>query len=334
MFPFAENSESLLEYAFQIQSQAFQESTKRNMRTQLNAYILFCEYYDLVPFPVSKRSFLAYLIFLSRSLSCYRSVINYINILKHINRSLGADFSFMHDYDAFLTLRALRRVMSDSVRITHPVTIDMLLNCFHFFDWANSLHVCMHAAFLVAFFSFLRISNLVPYKSSDLGSSKAYFLMRSDVSFSATGAVLRVYRTKTIQFHQRVLEIPLPLIPNSILCPVSALKNYFSLVPAPLDSPLFMVSVGSGIKPVLASHFNRFFKACVRAAGFDPQHFSSRSFRQGGATFAFNCGAPSEFIKAQGDWQSDAYLIYLKLSTQKKLDILRSISTRLSHITL
>ena len=95
-----------------------------------------------------------------------------------------------------------------------------------------------------------------------------------------------------------------------------------------------MVSVGSGIKPVLASHFNRFFKACVRAAGFDPQHFSSRSFRQGGATFAFNCGAPSEFIKAQGDWQSDAYLIYLKLSTQKKLDILRSISTRLSHITL
>ena len=35
------------------------------MRTQLNAYILFCEYYNLVPFPVSKRSFLAYLIFLS-----------------------------------------------------------------------------------------------------------------------------------------------------------------------------------------------------------------------------------------------------------------------------
>ena len=95
-----------------------------------------------------------------------------------------------------------------------------------------------------------------------------------------------------------------------------------------------MVSEGSGINPVLASHFNRFFKACVLAAGFIPQHFSSRSFRQGGATFAFNCGAPSEFIKAQGDWHSDAYLVYLKLSTQKKLDILHSISTPLSHISL
>ena len=60
-----------------------------------------------------------------------------------------------------------------------------------------------------------------------------------------------------------------------------------------------MVSEGSVIKPVLVSHFNRFFKACVRAAGFNPKQFSSRSFRQGGATFAFNCGAPSEFIKAK-----------------------------------
>lgn len=299
------------------------------MRTQLNAYILFCEYYHLAPFPFSKRSFLAYLVFLSRSLSCYRSVINYINILKHINRSPGADFCFMHDRDTFLTLRALRRVMSDFVRITHPVTIDMLINCFQLFDWTNSLHVRIHAAFLDAFFSFLRISNLVPYKSSDLGSNKAYFLIRSDVSFSAAATVLRVYRTKTIQFHQCVLEIPLPLIPNSILCPVSALKNYISLVPAPLESPLFMISEGSGIKPFRASHFNRFFKSCVRATGFIPQYFSSRSFRQVGATFALNCGAFSEFIKAQGVWQSDAYLLYLKLSTHKKLDILRSISTRI-----
>ena len=304
------------------------------MRTQLNAYILFCEHFNLSPFPVSKPSFLAYLAFLSKSLSCYRSVVNYINILKHINRSLGVDFSFMHDYDAFLTLRALRRVMGDSVRITHPVTVDMLLNIFHIFDWSNPLHVCMHAAFLVAFFSFLRISNLVPYKASDMAAVNTYFLKREDVSFSAHGAVLRIFKTKTIQFRQRVLQIPLPVIPNSILCPVAALKACLSLVPAPLSAPLFMVPVANSAKPLLAAHFNRFLKACASATGFDPNHFSSRSFRQGGATFVFNCGAPTEFIKAQGDWQSDVYLIYLKLSTQKKLHILCAISSRLSHIRL
>ena len=110
----------------------------------------------------------------------------------------------------------------------------------------------MHAAFLVPFFSFLPISNFVPYKSSNLGSSKAYFLTHSDVSFSTAGVVLRVYRTKTIQIHQRVLEIPLPLTPNSILRPVSEHKNYFSLVPAPFESPLFMVSEGSGFYSVFS----------------------------------------------------------------------------------
>ena len=104
--------------------------------------MLFCEHFNFSPFPVSKQSFLAYLAFLSQSLSCYRSVVNYINILKHINRSLGEDLSFMHDDDAFLTLRALRRVMGDSVRITDPVTVDILLNIFHIFDWSNPLFVC------------------------------------------------------------------------------------------------------------------------------------------------------------------------------------------------
>ena len=124
------------------------------MRTQLNSYLLFCDYCAFEPFPVSKQAFLAYLAFLSKSLSCYRSLVNYVNILKHINKSLGADFSFMHNYDAFLTQRALRRIMGDSVRVTHPVTVDILLNIFQHFDFSNQLHICMHALFLVAFFFF------------------------------------------------------------------------------------------------------------------------------------------------------------------------------------
>ena len=333
-FCFPDNAAQLLDYANNIQSFAFQESTKRNMRTQLNAYLLFCDYCSFNPFPVSKQAYLAYLAFLSKSLSCYRSLVNYVNILKHINKSLGVDFSFMHDYDAFLTQRALRRIMGDSVRVTPPVTVDILLNVFHHFDWSNQLHFCMHALFLVAFFSFLRISNLVPYTFAASHSVNAYFLKRQDVSFTATGAVLRVYRTKTIQFKQRVLEIPLPYIPNSVMCPVTALKQYFSTVPNFASSPLFMVNHSGSFKPILAAHFNRFFKSCITTVGLEPGNFSSRSFRQGGATFAFNCGAPTEFIKAQGDWQSDAYLIYLKLSTKKKLDIFQAISGSLSGVTI
>ena len=139
----------------------------------------------------------------------------------------------------------------------------------------------MHAAFLFAFFSFLRISSLVPYKLTDLVSDKPYFLKCSDVSFITSGAVLQVYRAKTIQFNQRVPELSLPVIPNSVLCPVSTLKNYLSLVPSLHDMPLFVVEEGSGIKPILVSHFNRFLKSCVLAAGFNPNHFSTLSDKGG-----------------------------------------------------
>ena len=189
----------------------------------------------------------------------------------------------------------------------------------------------MRAAFLVAFFSFLRISNLVPYTLSEVQSSASFFLRCRDISFTAAGAYLHVFKTKIIQFKQKILEMPLPVIPNSILCPVTALTTYFTLVPASSNSPVFLAPHGSGFTPVLARHFNLFLKRCVSSIGEDPWHFPSCSFRNGGATFAFNCGAPTEFIKAQGDWKSDAYLVYLTLSSSQKLALLNAITTNLAN---
>ena len=176
--------------------------------------------------------------------------------------------------------------MGDRVYHTFPITIDISLRIFQSFQPRNVFHACMRAASLVAFFSFLRISNLVPYTLSEVHSSASFFLRCWDITFTAAGAYLHVFKTKTIQFKQKILEIPLPVIPNSILCPVTALTTYFTLVPASSNSPVFLAPHGSGFTPVLARHFNLF--RCVSSIGEDPSHFSSRSFRKGGATFAFN----------------------------------------------
>ena len=238
--------------------------------------ITFCAHYQFSPFPVSKHVFLAYLVFLSQSLASYQSLLNYTNILKHINSALGADLSFMSDYDCPLTQRGLRRMMGDRISHTFPITADILLRIFQSFQPRNVFHVCMRAAFLVAFFSFLRISNLVPYTLSEVHSSTSFFLHRRDISFTASGAYLHVFKTETIQFKQRILEIPLPVIPNSILCPVNTLTTYFRLVPASYDSLVFLAPHGSGFTPVLARHFSLFLKRCVSSIGEDPSHFSLR----------------------------------------------------------
>ena len=99
--------------------------------------------------------------------------------------------------------------------------------------------------------------------------------------------------------------------------------------PSTLDKNLHsfvMNGRGGGVnRPILAHQYNAFIKASLSAIGLN----SAR----GGATFAFSHEAPTAFIKAQGDWKSDAYLVYLTLSTENKFKILHSITNRLSAST-
>ena len=125
----------------------------------------------------------------------------------------------------------------------------------------------------------------------------------SNVTFTAQGALLRVTCTKTIQFQQRVLEIPLPYIPGSPICPITALKTYLANSPRPDQSPLFGCRSHGSFQPILAHQYNAFIKASVAAISLDPKKYASHSFHCGGATFAFACHASTAFIKAQGDWQ-------------------------------
>lgn len=98
----------------------------------------------------------------------------------------------------------------------------------------------MRALFLVFFYSFLRISNLVPYQLSDIADPQACHLTPSNVTFTSQGALLHITHTKTIQFCEQQLEIPLPCILGSPLCPVTALQQYLANVQLPPSSPLFV----------------------------------------------------------------------------------------------
>ena len=60
------------------------------------------------------------------------------------------------------------------------------------------------------------------------------------------------------------------------------------------------------------------------------RRFSGHSLRRGGATFAFQCGIPSELIKLQGDWRSDAYMLYLSLPLADRLVLSNIVSDHVS----
>jgi integrase len=107
-------------------------------------------------------------------------------------------------------------------------------------------------------------------------------------------------------------------VPNSVLCPVKAFKNMVRLNPALPSEPAFNFKRGKKVTPVQYNFLQKFLKTCVNSIGLDGSKFSSHSFRRGGATWAFKAQVPSELIKVQGDWASQAYMRYLDLSLDQR----------------
>lgn len=61
-------------------------------------------------------------------------------------------------------------------------------------------------------------------------------------------------------------------------------------------------------------------------AGLTPHLYSGHSFRSGGATWAHKCGLSGPMIKLLGDWKSDVYLGYLRLSDEEKVIAARALA--------
>jgi hypothetical protein len=182
------------------------------------------------------------------------------------------------------------------------------------------------AATLVGFFAFLRKSNLF-YPAS--GFDKNKHLVRSDFSPTQEGMSIDIKWSKTIQFSQRVHQVVIPSIPGNPLCPVSAVLRCFLLAPNLPGDPAFSLRVGPVLSPLTYKKFLTVLRSHLESAGFSPSGYAGHSLRRGGASWAFRCGVPGEFIKIQGDWKSEAYQRYLELPLEAKGLVARHMSKNL-----
>ena len=165
----------------------------------------------------------------------------------------------------------------------YATTVTMIK--FHFI--ARLSRQCQLVAFVSSFVVF---SNLTAPSARAFDLSK--HLTRNDIKFSRNGAVLRICWSKTLQHREGILLIPLPLIPSSDLCPVTAIDHYFQLVPADVNSSFFCVPQGPLLQPITFSLFSSFLKETITAIGLDATNFSPHSFCRGGATHAYQSGVP------------------------------------------
>ena len=297
----------------------FSESTRRTYSSQLSLFLQFCTYLNISPVPISPTDLCRYVAFLAGRLS-YSSVRQYLNVVRLLHIEAGHHNPLADNWVLSSVLKGLRRHKGDSTTQKLPITREILGSIWHVLNFSRPFDISFWAACLVGFFSFFRKSNLLVPSLDKFDPNK--HLCCSDVRFSPSGAVVCVRWSKTIQFRQRILEIPLPHIPGSPYCPSSALFLCTALLPATRNPrPLFCYLSPSGVKPITHSDFVAFLRKSLTKVGIESSKYSGHSFRKGGASFALQCGLPTELIKLQGDWASSAYERYINpaFSLRKKL---------------
>lgn len=304
---------------------SYAPGTCKNLRSSWRSYSLFCIYFQLVPLPASVDTLCLFAQFLSRSMTI-GTLENNVSAVKKLHQRAGYCVSNFESLTFTDTIRGLRKLIGKPPSRKLPITPEILLKLHTIFQLHKPKHSALWAAFLIAFFTFSRKSNIVPPSITDFDPTK--HLCRRDIKIKADHLVVSFNWSKTNQFRNRIVSIPVAEIPGSVLCPVTAYKNLVKMVLANGCAPAFTHSDS----PLHFFHFDKFslsIKDAISQIGLDSSRFSGHSFRRGGATFAFSSNVPSELIKLHGDWRSSAYLSYLEFDLNARLSVTKSMRNKI-----
>jgi hypothetical protein len=296
----------------QLKSSTFAVSTQKTYRTHRDSYLAFCSYMGYTPVPATSANLCRYVALLGRSLK-FSSVKQYLNIVHLLYLEWGLDNPLIGNFSLQCVLKGLRRTIGDAPVQKLPITPALLIRLLSCLNLSSATDASIWAAGLLMFFGLLRRSNVMVDSAASFDSSKN--LRRSDIKFHSGGVIVDIRHTKTIQFQQRRLAVPLERMSASVLCPVHALYKALSMTPtASPGGPAFMIITPQGLRPLTCKLFVRRVQECLRTLGLDSTKYAGHSYRRGGASFGYKIGLPTETVRQLGDWKSNAYMTYIDLS--------------------
>ena len=258
------------------------------------------------PIPATTITLCQYASVLARSLK-YSSIKQYMNIVRIIHLEWSLPNPMQDNYHLQCVMRGIRRSIGDAVSRKQPITPSLLLKMLSRLDLSLMSDAAIWSAMLVLFYGMLRMASLLcPSSRCD----HARHILKSDISSTPNGVLVVVRATKTIQFGDRSLRVPLPRSQGNPLCPVQALTHYMKLAPTPNSpaEPPFMVGRD---RPLTGPIFSNRIKSLLSELNINTASYAAHSYRRGGATLAYRLGVPVDTIRQLGDWASNSYTAYI-----------------------
>ena len=201
-----------------------------------------------------------------------------------------------------------RRLKGHNGDSRRPITVDILgrlCNLLQSICSSNYEAILFKAAFLLAFFGFLRVGEFTDVSKN---ANNRHNLGIGDILIDGDTMKVIIRSSKT---DQKGAAVTLQFEKNaneSTLCPITAMQSYIDIRPAK-EGALFIHFGGSSLTQY---QLNSILKKGITMMGMDPKDYSPHSFRIGAATAAAIGGIPVESIMSMGRWQSSAVLLYIR----------------------
>ena len=129
------------------------------------------------------------------------------------------------------------------MRSGHPAKSKITYNCWNVVADSYDFTLGLDSSSFVSFYGMFRKAHLLPTSPGKFDSSK--HLTKAELRFFPWVTLIVIRWRKTTQFRERVVEIPLPCVPRSKLCPTAAILHAFSFTPPASDSQAASI----GLKP-------------------------------------------------------------------------------------
>ena len=235
---------------------------------------------------------LAFMEFLTLNKLSQSNISNHMAGIRAMFILYGLDTASFKDERINLFIKALKINQPFQPRFTKVISIQLLSQIV---ESCRDLRdpILFKALYLFMFYSFLRLSNVLPHSIKAFDPSR--HLTRGDLIFSETGCTVIIKWSKTLQTRRDIKTIVIPKLRGSHLCPVSALSDMFQAYPASRNDPLFSLVSPTGVIPLSDSIARKHLKSVSTSLLLEVPltfHF----FRKSGTSWAFQHGVPLQDI--------------------------------------
>ena len=287
-------------------AQSLAPTTRATYSSGVKAFLNFTTLYNRLnhmgnPLPASQETLMLFAAYLTYSLAP-ASIKIYLYAVRSFHLEQGFPSPMDNAVDLQRLMRGIKRTYGTPADARLPITPNLLRCFYQHLNLRHYDHRLIWAAMLLAFFGFLRSSEVVALKVTDIALQEA-------------ALQLRIQTSKTDPF-RKGSTIHLTPSGDPVLCPVAALRLFLEGHPG--QGALFCFANGARLSKC---RLTQLVKALAGRSGVDPARYASHSFRIGAATVAAAAGVPDWQIKALGRWLSGAYHAYIRVPDDQLLAI-------------